>query len=317
MAVWGYGESCGRSGSGPSVPLGNVSHNTIIHNGGYGIQLGGPTPYAVSISRNNIFGNGNYDIYLVAGSAGTQNFTVDAADNFWGIDASQIPNRIHDCSFDDNGCGSPFSTVGKVTYLPQLVDPEQAAPAFVRSVTLDPNPVGMQMGAITVDFSRPMVTDTVPTVSFHDSRRATTEAFTVTTGSVFEMKLTKDGLGRMWFGESNKLLMYNKGRWLRYTLPADTQPAVVSALYGTAVGDLWVGLNGSSTALAVLRGTTWTTFTQEVLAGPSAAGVTSIAEDNYGAMWIGTPVGASRSTAVSGRATTSRTASAAIMYGRS
>jgi hypothetical protein len=33
---------------------------------------------------------------LADGQAGTQNFTVDVASNFWNIDASQIPSRIRD-----------------------------------------------------------------------------------------------------------------------------------------------------------------------------------------------------------------------------
>jgi hypothetical protein len=42
--------------------LGGVRYNTIIHNAGNGLQLGGQAVGSVSIAHNNLFGNGTYDL---------------------------------------------------------------------------------------------------------------------------------------------------------------------------------------------------------------------------------------------------------------
>ncbi len=173
-----------------------MRYNTIIHNTGNGIQLGGQAAASVNIVNNNLFGNGTYDLYLTGGQAGTQNFTVNATNNFWNIDSSQIPNRIRDCTFDDNGCGTASSTVGKVVLQPAAGRPDQTAPAFVRSVTINPNPVGLQRGTVTVDFSKPMSMTALPAASFHDAWRGTTQQVFSDTANV----MAKDVLGRMWFG---------------------------------------------------------------------------------------------------------------------
>ena len=52
-----------------------------------------------------------------------------------------------------------ITTLGKVDYSPEATGPIQTAPAYVRSVTLDPeSPVGIETVTFEVEFSRPMDT---------------------------------------------------------------------------------------------------------------------------------------------------------------
>jgi hypothetical protein len=73
-------------------------------------------------------------------------------------------------TFDENGCDTVSSTVGRVIYSPPLANPEQEAPAFALSMTVTPQPVGVERGTVTIDFSRPMSVTALPAVSFHDVR---------------------------------------------------------------------------------------------------------------------------------------------------
>ena len=156
--------------------VGGVRNNTIINNRTAGITLSGQAA-AVLIHDNNLFGNAGYDIQLNSGSAGSQNFTVDASNNFWNVPDAAIAGRIRDCTFDENGCGTASATVGKVAYSPALGEPVQAAPAFVRDVTMNPNPVGLEQGALIVEFSRPMDTNTTTTAYFQQATNQPQFAF--------------------------------------------------------------------------------------------------------------------------------------------
>ena len=272
-----------------------VRYNTIIHNTGNGIQLGGQAAGSVSIANNNLFGNGSYDLYLGGGQAGTQNFTVEAANNFWNIDASQIPNRIRDCTFDDNGCGTASSTVGRVIYNLPLANPEQAAPAFARSITVAPQPVGLQRGTVTVDFSRPMSVATLPDASFHDARRGTIQQVISATAAT----IGQDVLGRVWFGFNTMyggsgVRMFDGRQWTSYTSAnSGLGNNSIFAIYGAAAGDVWFGHMWvwEQPVLSRLQGTTWITYTQ---AGTVVNSVNAIGQDNQGAMWFGTWNGAVR-----------------------
>jgi len=286
-------------GGGYLAQLNSVRNNTIIHNTGYGIQLGGQAAASVTIANNNLFGNGTYDLYLTGGQAGTQNFTVNANNNFWNVDASQIPNRIRDCTFDDNGCGTASSTVGQVAYNPPLADPEPAAPAFARGVTVDPNPVGFQRATVTVDFSAPMMTGTLPTASFRDSRRGTTQqVFSDTAAYV----MSTDIFGRVWFGLNgmyggSSVRMYDGHHWTTYTnATSGLSGAPVSAMFGASNGDIWFALGaGSPWLLSRLQGTTWYTYTGNLPDGNRLVGdVMSIDEDGQGAIWFGGANGTTR-----------------------
>jgi subtilisin family serine protease len=277
-----------------------VRYNTIIHNTGYGIQLGGQAAASVTIANNNLFGNGTYDLYLTGGQVGTQNFTVNAANNFWNVDASQIPNRIRDCTFDDNGCGTASSTVGQVAYNPPLVTPDQTAPAYVRSVTMNPNPVGLERGVVTLDFSKPMSVTALPVASFHDARRGTTQqVFSDTAAYV----MSTDIFGRVWFGLNgmysggSSVRMYDGHHWATYTnANSGLSGAHVSAMFGASNGDIWFALGaGSPWLLSRLQGTTWYTYTGNLPDGNRLVGdVMSIDEDGQGAIWFGGANGTTR-----------------------
>ena len=270
--------------------LGGVRYNTIIHNAGNGLQLGGQAAGSVSIAHNNLFGNGTYDLYLADGQAGTQNFTVDVASNFWNIDASQIPSRIRDCTFDENGCDTVSSTVGRVLYSPPLANPEQEAPAFALSMTVTPQPVGMERGTVTIDFSRPMSVTALPAASFHDVRRGTTQQVISDTASV----IGQDVLGRLWFGlydarYEGGARVFDGRRWTAYTTAnSGLGSNSIVSIYGAAAGDVWFGHTASmwdQAVLSRLQGSTWITYTPAVV---PASGVNAIGQDNQGAMWFGT-----------------------------
>ena len=89
---------------------------------------------------------------------------IDATQNWWGTtDPASIERMIYD-GIDEFG-------LGMVDASSPLSGPEQDAPAFVTSISMSPNPVGLERGTLTVNFSRPMDTSVVPEVSFHDARR--------------------------------------------------------------------------------------------------------------------------------------------------
>lgn len=263
-----------------------IRNNTIINNGPYGLRLSGSGTKSVSIINNNLFGNGGYDLYLLDGSPGTQNFTVNAINNFWNIETSAIAGRIHDCTFDENGCDSSSSTVARVEYVPPLAEPSQNAPAFVQSATLMPDPVGLnQLGTATVDFSRPMITVTAPMVSFHDARRGTQEKM----GSSADV-MAEDALGRMWFGGSNGARMFDGRQWYTYTMSnSGIGSNQIDTVYGAANGDVWFAnlfpsVPNHVAPLSRLRGSTWITYTD--LQGIPLSGIRAISEDATGGLWF-------------------------------
>jgi subtilisin family serine protease len=262
-----------------------VHNNTIINNSGYGIQLQWVRENSVVIANNNLFGNHGYDLYLSNGQAGTQNFTVNATNNFWNVDAAAIAGRIHDCTFDENGCSSPSSTLGKVQYDPALTEPSQSAPAFVRLATLDPDPVGLnQPGTVTLDFSRPMITDTLPTVTFHDARRGVIQKF----NSQNVRDITQDTLGRIWFATDQGAKMFDGRQWYTYTTSSGLGNNNTHVIYSAANGDVWFGgvsMFAAEAPLSRLQGSTWITYNQapNMNQGP----VLAIGQDASGAMWFG------------------------------
>lgn len=267
-----------------------VRHNTIIHNTGNGIQLSGAAVSSVVVNQNNLFSNGSADLYLNSGQAGTQNFTLDATDNFWNVAANQIENRIRDCNDDIEGCGYNTSTIGEVAYSPALAEPNQAAPAFARSVTVNDGTVGRERGTVTIDFSAPMTTSTLPMVSFHDARRGTSQIMITETVPA----MTSDLLGRMWFGLSTMdngggVRRYDGRNWESYTAAnSGLGSNTITAIYAAANGDMWFGHSWEGeSALSRLQGTTWITYTRNVIEGYGLGYILSIGQDNQGALWFG------------------------------
>lgn len=267
-----------------------VHNNTIINNSGDGIQLQWIGENSVVIANNNLFGNQGYDLHLSSGQAGTQNFTVNASNNFWNVDDSAIAGRIHDCTFDENGCGSSSSTLGKVQYDPPLTEPSQTAPAFIRRATMNPDTVGLnQIGTMTIDFSRPMITETMPLVSFHDARRGTQQVMANESARVIAQDIT----GRMWFSRDleRSLAMFDGGKWYTYTVQSGLGDGLVGDIYSAKNGDVWVGHYNSSTnvSLSRMQGYRWITYTNMVSV---TMPILSIAQNANGVMWFGGQNGA-------------------------
>lgn len=262
-----------------------VHNNTIINNSGYGLQLQGTGANSVVIANNNLFGNATFDIYLENGQAGTQNFTVDATNNFWNVDTAAIASRIHDCTFDENGCGSSSSTLGKIQYDPALTEPSQSAPAFVHAVTMNPDPVGLnQIGTMTIDFSRPMVTETLPMVTFYDARRGTIHKF----NSNYVRDIAQDTSGRIWIGTDQGANMFNGRQWYTYTTATSgLGNNNINTVYSAANDDIWFGgvsMFQEEAPLSRLQGSTWITYNQvqNMQQGP----VLAISQDTVGSMWV-------------------------------
>ncbi|MCE7984072.1 MAG: hypothetical protein DYG89_23100 [Caldilinea sp. CFX5] len=260
-----------------------VQNNTIINNRTYGLQLSGPGASSVQVAYNNLFNNQTYDLYL---DRSLPNVMVNATNNFWHVDASAIAGRIHDCTFDENGCGSPSSTLGKAQYDPPLTEPSQNAPAFVRRTTMNPDPVGLnQSGIMTIDFSRPMLTETMPLVSFHDARRGTQEVM----GAVANV-MAKDAVGRMWFGGGKGALMFDGRKWYTYTMSnSGIASNQIDTIYGAANGDVWFANVFPSVPhhlapLSRLRGPTWLTYTN--FGEISLGSIRVIGEDGLAGLWL-------------------------------
>lgn len=268
----------------PLMEAHGVRFNTIIHNQGYGLKISGSAAGQVLIGHNNWFGNGAYDVYMNA----THGVTVTVADNYWGeVSSSTIPARIYDCDDTEFGCGSSQTGIGLVQWQPPLAAPDQVAPAYVRSVSVSPDPVGIERATFDVNFSRPMITGTLPALSFHDARRGTLE-------DIAQMKdihveaMAEDSLGRMWFsGEKNDMNItpvgvyrYDGKDWVNFTTAnSGLANDSILAIFGASNGDVWFG--GWTTSR--LQGDHWITYTAET----TGVNANIFGEDLQGKIWLG------------------------------
>ena len=260
-----------------------IRYNTIFNNSGYGVSVGGGAASQVPIDHNNCFSNEQYDLYMRAQS------DVTITNNYWGeIPESQIPARIYDCNDTEFGCGSSQTSIGRLAWNPPLDTPDQTAPAFVQSVNVNPDPVGFEQGSFTVNFSRPMITSTLPLMSFHDIRRGTIESISEVKCDISTMAI--DTLGHLWFGgnmgDCQGVLRYDGKAWeVISTSNSGLEENSVSVIYGAANGDVWFGY--SNGGVGRLRGTNWTTYTPEItnyiLSGMQ---VVDIEEDASGKIWF-------------------------------
>jgi subtilisin family serine protease len=121
----------------------DVSDNTMTGIAGTAIRAAWGTP---TIHANNLeFNTGAYDL------ENDTTHTLDVSGNWWGTtDPAVIGGRIK----------------GLVTFDPTLTGPSQTAPAYARSLTVDPNPVGIQRATFTFEFSRPMDITRNPSITF-------------------------------------------------------------------------------------------------------------------------------------------------------
>ena len=273
-----------------------IRNNTISNAGVLGVMVGGEGALAqdpgdltaIDFSQNNIFGSGEFDLYMAGASAGR---TLDARGNFWNVPSGEVAERIRDCTFDLNGCGGPSSTIGKVLFDPPLTSPVQDAPAFVTSIKMTPDPVGLQQGVLTVDFSAPMMTAVLPTMAFHDARRGTTQQ--MSNIGTPQGAMATDVLGRVWFGSGEGTgdgvgaRVFDGRGWITHTVAnSGIASNRVSHIFAASNGDVWIAADyfqppSLRTGLSRLRGTTWVTYTVD---GSIVAG----GEDQAGAIWFGT-----------------------------
>lgn len=137
-----------------------ITSNTFTGNNGSAIVLVYSTE--MSVHDNNFeFNSGTYDIENLVPISNLPQ--VSANGNWWGTtDASEINQRIFDINDEYN--------YGQVVYEPVLTGASPVAPAYVRSVTLDPaSPVGIQTVNYTVEYSRSMDVDNDPEISFRST----------------------------------------------------------------------------------------------------------------------------------------------------
>jgi PKD repeat protein/N-acetylneuraminic acid mutarotase len=129
-----------------------VISNTFTGNAGSAVRLLGGTTF--TLRNNNLEENkGTYD--LENRIIKTTLPILIASQNWWGTTASSvIDQRIFDYNDD--------YTLSRVTFAPVLSGPETGAPAYVRSVTIDPSPAGIETVHFDVQFSREMDTAQIP-----------------------------------------------------------------------------------------------------------------------------------------------------------
>ena len=144
------------TGDGLRPGAASVRNNTFTGIGGNAVYLD-QVPSAFEYN-NFEFNTGTYDVYITVPS--TIIINLVAQNNWWGTtDSNLIKDRTWDYYDDYN--------LAKLITIPVLTAPSQTAPAYVRSVTLDPeSPVGIQTVNFTVEFSRPMDTGIIPSLSF-------------------------------------------------------------------------------------------------------------------------------------------------------
>jgi ligand-binding sensor domain-containing protein len=243
--------------------------NTIV------IQSGAPT-----IQGNNLEGNsGTFDI---------QNLTandIQAQGNWWGTtEESMISQRIYDYNDD--------YTLGYVVYPPVADGPIQDAPAYVRSVTVDPNPAGIETATFEVEFSKPMDVETIPQLSFQSPLNNTWTVFNTSNSELPADNVyssASDADGSVWFGtEGGGVAKFDGTTWTVYNttnsgLPNDT----VSSILVDPDGSYWFG---TGYGVAHFDGTTWTVY-NTTNSGLPTDSVTSIANDPDGSHWFGTQGG--------------------------
>ncbi len=131
-----------------------IISNTLIDNFGSTILLNSGTN--IKIEGNNLeYNNGIYDIENLTAAE------IRAQNNWWGTtDSIVISGRIYDY-YDDY-------KVGRVVFQPFNDNSVRNAPAYVRNVTVTPNPVGIDRATFDVQFSREMDTDNFPEIYYWD-----------------------------------------------------------------------------------------------------------------------------------------------------
>jgi hypothetical protein len=256
----------------------SVSNNTFTGNTGNTIVINSGTPI---IQDNNLEGNtGAYDI---------ENLTtndIQASNNWWGTtEPYPISLRIYDYDDDYN--------LGEVVYQPVADGPIQNAPAYVRSVTVEPNPVGIETATFEVEFSRPMDMEMLPKLEFQSVLNNTWTVYNNSNSGLpndFVLAMIVDPDGSLWFGTDGGAAHFDGTSWTVYDssnsgLPHDR----VYAIATSPDGSHWFGTGGGG--VAHFDGMNWSVFNPNNSGLPSDI-VYSVNVDQNGSLWFGTAFGA-------------------------
>jgi subtilisin family serine protease len=258
-----------------------VRYNTIISNAGNGLEVSGSYAGLFAYDHNNLFGNSSYDLYLSTPE------DILAGESYWGeIPSSQVPGRIYDCHDLEFGC--PDASLGQVTYQPLAAGPIGEAPAFVRSIGVDPPVAGIEQATFDVAFSRPMDQGVDPQVSFHLAKRWTGTIFTEADGLADNRVavIEADREGNLWFGGGfggKGVSTYDGEMWRIYdTNNSGIAENAVYAIYADRDDRIWFA---HQHAISAFDGAHWTVYTWPDEIGVNGP-IVSIAQTSDGIMWF-------------------------------
>ena len=257
----------------------SVSDNTFIGNAGNTIVINAGVP---TIQGNNLEGNtGEYDI---------QNLTannIPADGNWWGTtNDADINLRIFDSSNDYN--------YGSVLYPPAATGAIQSAPAYVRSVTLDPaSPVGIETVTFEVEFSRLMDVEISPQLSFLSVLQNTWTLYNSSNTGLFIDGLrgiATDPDGSHWFTVDYAGVVHFDGiTWTFYDSDSTGLPSfVVTTVTSDRTDSHWFGTYVMGAVH--FDNINWTVYNTENSGLPSNS-VGKIFTDPDGSHWFATGAG--------------------------
>ncbi len=255
----------------------SVISNTFTAVGGSAIKIPGIVMSSLNIQGNNFeFNTGSYDI---------ENLTpnnITAQNNWWGTaDPAVIGQRIFDY-YDDY-------TKGIVLYTPVDSGPIRSAPAYVRNVTVTPNPVGIETAIYNVLFSREM-DFTNPVMFAYQNFIPGTWSYYNPANADYFFWVNEDPQGGIWAGTLVKgVARLYHNIWTIYDTTNSGLPsnAVVNTAFG-ADGSVWFSTWGAG--LARFDGTNWTVYNSSNSGLPNDY-VYPIVFDSDHTLWIGTEGG--------------------------
>ena len=218
-----------------------VISNTFTGNSGSAIKLNSGTD--IGIQGNNLEGNlGLYDIENLT--------TVDipAQDNWPGtINAGDIAERIYD--YFEN------YTLGEVVFQPVAIGPIQSAPAYMRSVTLNPeSPVGIETVDFLTEFSKPMNEEFIPEMIFRPPYHPTWTVYNtsnsgIPTDRVYAIARDLDGSHWIGTGYDGGVAHFDGDSWTVYTSSNSGLPGnIVISIAIDPSGLHWFGTQGGGVA---------------------------------------------------------------------
>jgi hypothetical protein len=147
--------------------------------------------------------------------------------------------------------------------------------------------VGIETGAVEVKFSRPMLQEVPPTLSFHDSRRGSQEAHGLMGGSHAADVIAN---GDAWVPSGSQLDQYDGTKWTSHVAPEGFPSRGYLSLTRVTDDGRCVWTADTWGVVARLCGSEWTVYNdiwpQELLEAIPMNVVTSIIEDEVGGIWV-------------------------------